>query len=222
MRAWDPLSIFKHLSGFFIMHFIMSANIIYRLLAKPSEDGLSKEEEELNMEKDEYLKSMAGQHLSIGILQAFIFYYYMMRGNYQRKKWDTVVYNIIILVNVVLYQGLIIQVLQFFIYELKPGKGLDNSAQNFFENMDSRDMLMWIDIVLFASLMLTLMLFLIGALYTQEKGVLYEIFTEFEPNQYKKKDFLDSALLVKLMFVYFIMMTCFEIIALVAINLDKN
>ena len=84
-------------------------------------------------------------------------------------NYRTVIANIGTLANVVIYQGLIIRLFLFFWFEALPEY---EKSTGFFDNMDARDMLIFIDIVLFIAIFASLVLLLSSALFTDGQSMM--------------------------------------------------
>ena len=90
-----------------------------------------------------------------------------------------------------------------------------------FKRLDSKEMLILIDILLFISIIGALFLELLGGLLSEDKGMIFAIMRRYD-QEYKEKDFWDSGLELKLMHIYFLQMTIFEVIACLLTLIDSD
>jgi len=161
---------------------------------------------------------MAIMHASIALIQLLLL---LVRQN---PKWfkncKTVLESIGILLCVALYQGLILRLYRFFIYDITVYKNI-SEIDGTFKRLDSKEMLILIDILLFISIMGALFLELLGGLLSEDKGMIFAIMRRYD-QEYKEKDFWDSGLELKLMHIYFLQMTIFEVIACLLTLIDSD
>ena len=123
-------------------------------------------------------------------------------------NWKTVIVNIGTLGNVVLYQGLILRLFLFVWYEVYPQK--ISPATSFYENLDARDMLIIIDITLFVSMIFSLLLFLLGALITDERSLMCVSHLRIlHKKEFTEKDFMETNLVWRLGVTYWVVMGLF-------------
>ena len=185
MKNWDPLSVFKYLTGAPSMHVVMLIN--YYL----TEPLVLSDSNSYNFEaKADLITRMRHAHqiaaLSFFILESGLLGCCLDMGH------SIIVPSVSLFIQIVCYQGLVFEELNFFFYKELPfmtfteGKGL-------FGEFERWDVLIMLDIILFLSNLVSIVIFCVGSVY--EGQYLKSIFEKKE-NQ-EEKDYLEDGMDVK-------------------------
>ena len=92
-------------------------------------------------------------------------------------------------IQIICYQGIIFEELNFFFYKQLPFMNLKNDALGIFEDFERWDILIMLDIVLFLSNLLMIFVFCIGMVF---KDTFFQ-----EPQEHLEKDFMEGRVEIK-------------------------
>ena len=181
MRNWDPLSIFKYLTGSPTLHAVML--IQYRLTEKfEPQEGVLRDELKVDL-----IDKMFYAHLFV-ILSFFIFeigLFEMIMG-----RTNIVIPAASLFIQILCYQGLVFEQMNFFMYVKFPNTKFDGEFGVFHE-FDRWDILILFDIVFFLANLLTIMIFTLGSVYPGE--LIREKIPSNDPEG-KEKDYFEEAI----------------------------
>ena len=140
----------------------------------------------------------------------------------KRQSMVVPVYSLFL--QIICYQGLIMFEAEYFYYSLikvinEPGNGYNEQEKGIFAAFDRWDLLIMIDIVIFLSTILTLLLFILGMV--NPGNYFIEMFKE-DDDEFEEKDFMEANLLAKKMLISINSMTITAIIYLVLLNIDPR
>jgi hypothetical protein len=157
MRNWDPLSIFKYLTGAPTMHLVMLLNYYYTKPLTLDETNAQHFEAKSDLIDRMYLAhkyaALSYLILETGILELFCF-----------KNPSVIIPSVSLFIQIVCYQGIVFEELNFFMYKELPFMNLDGE-KGLFGEFERWDILIILDIVLFLSNLLTILIFCIGSVY---------------------------------------------------------
>jgi len=108
-------------------------------------------------------------HLIVGLMQLM-----RLETEEKNRKYNLLSENIGLMVELILYQGLIFSEAIFFLYKIVPIKGMAKAEEGFFSTMDSWDMLILFDIGFFFSQILTISFMVIMATATDEEAIIFK------------------------------------------------
>ena len=112
-----------------------------------------------------------------------------------RKKQSLVFPALSLLVQTLLYQGLILNLCDFFYYSVLPLKGMRSEEFGHYSKMDTWDMLIIIDISIFFCTMATLFICIFANLVDNNSPI-FKVMREHDKES-QSKDFLETSLEIK-------------------------
>ena len=156
MKNWDPLSIFKYLTGSPTMHLVMLMNYYFTapLMAEDTTalDFEAKSNLINRMWYSHMYSALAFFVLESGFLELFI-------------EPSIIIPSLSLFIQIICYQGIVFEELNFFIYRQLSYMNTDGE-KGLFADFERWDILIMLDIVLFLSNILMLFIFCIGTTYT--------------------------------------------------------
>ena len=161
MKNWDPLSIFKYLTGSPTMHLVMLMN--YHFTAPLTAEDTTALDFEA---KSNLINRMWCSHmysalaffvLESGFLELFI-------------EPSIIIPSLSLFIQIICYQGIVFEELNFFFYRELPFMNTDGE-KGLFADFERWDILIMLDIVLFLSNILMIFIYCIGRTFTGEIDV---------------------------------------------------
>jgi hypothetical protein len=188
MRNWDPLSIFKYLTGAPTMHLVMIINFMFTTpLVKDDSNAFNFDKKHKlirNMWIAHSCSAFACFSLEMGIIERCL-----------KIPQSIILPSVSLFIQIVCYQGLIFQELNFFFYEHLPYIKIDGE-KGFFEDFSRWDVLIMLDIILFLSNLVVITCFLIGSVFPGE-FISWGLTAKKPDRMEKTKDFMEDRLTVK-------------------------
>ena len=177
MKNWDPLSIFKYLTGSPTMHLVMLMNY-YLTEPLKAEDTIASNFEP----KSDLINRMWYSHmysalaffvLESGFLELFI-------------EPSIIIPSLSLFIQIICYQGIVFEELNFFIYRQLSYMNTDGE-KGLFADFERWDILIMLDVVLFLSNILMIFIFCIGTTFTGNIDIRQE-----DINECCGKDFMEG------------------------------
>jgi hypothetical protein len=160
MKNWDPLSIFKYLTGAPTMHLVMLINYWYT-------DSLQKTDANAAHfdDKSALIDRMWMAH-KYAALAFCLFETGLIELVFQIPP-SIVVPSVSLFIQILCYQGLVFEQLNFFMYKQLPFMQTVGE-KGFFADFDRWDILIMLDIILFLSNLIAVVIFCMGSVYPGE------------------------------------------------------
>lgn len=184
MRNWDPLTIFKYLTGSPTMHLVMLINYAYTApLTQGDLDDITFEAKSdliVRMYKTHFFAALAFFILETGFLEFCCM-----------KNPSIMIPSFSLFIQIVCYQGIVFEELNFLMYREFPFMTL-TGPKGFFGDFERWDILIMLDIILFLSNLLTVIIFCVGSVYPGE-FIMKELHASDIQN-IRSKDYMECAI----------------------------
>lgn len=220
MKTWDPLSIFKYLTGSPTIHLTMF------ILTVTSHESFKEEESrslymyakgpELYDEKYRLIHLMMYVHLACFVCHMFVDAG-IMNAMFCLQGKMFIPQAMSLFVQILLYQGLIFIEMEFLMYRMIPilfPQGANPSPQyGYFHRMDFFDLLVVMDFMSFMAVLFFIFIYLVSAMYPTSN---IRTLLRLESKETKEKDFLESEVFLRntviQLFSYFVLSIMFVVV----------